>query len=141
MNNQGALEMWMSLRALQKITKLMTRSLVQDMITCLNIFSSKNGISSNLSPSSSILGSSNPGYNKMRITFGACAQVYIRTNKSTKKRRVGAIALISENEHGGCYFMPLSNGKHLHGLIWTELPINYQVVYRLNYLAIKEKQP
>ena len=36
-NNQGAREMCMSLHDLQKITKLLTRSLVKDMITCLNM--------------------------------------------------------------------------------------------------------
>ena len=66
----------------KKITKLMTRSLVQDMITCLNIFSSKNGISSNLSPAAIILGSPNPYYNKLKNPFGSYAQVYIGTTNS-----------------------------------------------------------
>ena len=47
------------------------------MITCLNMFPSQNGISSNLSPASIILGSPNPDYNKLKIKFGAYAQVYI----------------------------------------------------------------
>ena len=59
----------------KKFTKLMTRSLVQDMITCLNIFPSKNGISSDLSPAAIILGSPNPDYNKLKIKFGAYVQV------------------------------------------------------------------
>ena len=67
-----------------KITKSMTRSMVQDMITFLNILPSKNGIPSNLSPSDIILGSPNPDYNKLRITFVAYAQVYIGTTNSTK---------------------------------------------------------
>ena len=45
------------------------------MITYLNIFPSKNGISSNLSPEAIILGSPNPDYNKLKITFGEYAQV------------------------------------------------------------------
>ena len=77
----------------KKPKKLMTRYLVQDMITCLNMFPSKNGISSNLSLAAIILGSPNPDYNKLKITFGAYAHVYIGTTNSTKQRMVGAIAL------------------------------------------------
>ena len=55
----------------KKFTKLMARSLVQYMITCLNMFPSKNGISSYLSPAVIILGSPNLYYNKLKITFVA----------------------------------------------------------------------
>ena len=64
--------------------RLMTISLVQDMITCLKKIPSKNGISSDLRPQEIILGSLNPDYNKLRITFGAYAQVYIGTADSKK---------------------------------------------------------
>ena len=40
----------------KKFTKIMKRSLVQDMITRLNSFTSKDGISSNLGPAATILG-------------------------------------------------------------------------------------
>ena len=71
------------------------------MITCINMFPSKNGISSDLSPAAIILGSQNPDNNKLSITFGAYAQVYIGTTKITKQRMVGAISLRPENERGG----------------------------------------
>ena len=75
----------------------MVISLVQDMITYLNMFTSKNGILINLIPVSIILGSHNPDYNKLKITFVAYTQVYICTNNSTKNRTLGEIALIPEN--------------------------------------------
>ena len=37
--------------------------------------------------------------------------------------------------------MSLATGKYLHALIWTEIPINDQVVSRVNYFFTKEKQP
>ena len=83
----------MPLYAIQKLTKLMKISLVQDMVTCLKCLSSKNGISSDHSPEAIILGSFNPDYNKKSITFGAYAKVYIGTTNSTKQRKVGTIAL------------------------------------------------
>ena len=37
--------------------------------------------------------------------------------------------------------MYLATGKKLHYFIWTELPINDQVISRVNNLATNEKQP
>ena len=74
----------------------MTISLAQDMITRLNMLPYKNGISRNLIPETIILGSLNPDYNKIKITFVAYTQVYIGTTNSTKQRTVGAIALRPE---------------------------------------------
>ena len=125
----------------KKFTKLMTISLVQDMITCTNMFPSKNGISSDLSPASIILGSPNPDQNKLKIAFGAYSNFYIGTTNSTKHITLGEIALRPENERGGYYFISLSTGKQLHACIWTELPINDQVISRVNNLETKEKQP
>ena len=71
----------------------MTILLVQDTVTFLNMYPSKNGISSDLSPAAIILGSPNLDYNKLRITFVAYAQVCIGTTNSTKYRTVGAIVL------------------------------------------------
>ena len=68
----------------KKFTKIMTRSLVQEIITCLNMFPSKNRISRNLSPADITLGYPNQDYNKLKITFVAYAQVYIETNNSAK---------------------------------------------------------
>ena len=52
-------------------TKLLARSIVQYMVTCINILSSKNGILNDLRLSAVILGYPNPDYNKIRITLGA----------------------------------------------------------------------
>ena len=114
--------------------------MVQDMITCLIVFPSKNGISSNLIPAAIILGSPNQDYNKLKITFGAYAQVYIGNTNSTKQGTVGVIALIPANESGGYYFMSLATGKHIHAFIWTELTINEKFLSRVNHLDTKEKQ-
>ena len=70
------------------------------MITCLNMFPSKNGITINLSPSAIILGPSNLDYNKLKIKFGAYAQVYIGTTNSTKQIRLGVISLRPSNYRG-----------------------------------------
>ena len=67
------------------------------MVTCPNMLPSKNGISSELSPSEIILGYPNLDYNKFKITLGAYAEVYIGTINRTKKRALVVIALRPEN--------------------------------------------
>ena len=129
--------MWLPLHAIQKNTKLMTRSLVQNMATFLNMFPSKNGISSDLIPAAITLGSHNPDYNKLKTTLGSYGQVYICTINRTKQITVENIALQPENEWGGHYFMSLVTVKQLHTYIWTELPINEQVMQRVDNLATK----
>ena len=81
------------------------------MMTCLNMFTSKNGISRNLIPEAIILGYPKTDYNKLNTTFGAYAQVYICNTTITKQKMVGAITLSPENKCGRYYFMPLSTGK------------------------------
>ena len=127
----------MSLHDSQKFTKLMTISLVQDMITFLNMLRSRNGILINLSPEATILGYPNTEYNKLKIIFGVYAQVYICTTNSTKEMSVGAITLRPPNERGGYYFMSLTTGKQLHAFICTELPINHKLIQRVNELTNK----
>ena len=109
------------------------------MITCLNMFPSKNRISSDLIPADIILGYPNLDYNKLRIKFGAYVQVYIGITNNKKQRTIGAIVLRPGNVRGGYYFMSLATGKQLHDFIWTELPINDQVISRINDLDIKDK--
>ena len=66
------------------------------MVTCLKVFPSKSGISSDLIPKEIILGSPNTDYNKLKITFGAYTKVYIDTTNNTNWIAVGAIELIPE---------------------------------------------
>ena len=64
------------------------------MVTFLNMLPSNNGISSDLSPASIILGYPNPDYNNLRITFGVYSQVYIGPTNINNKRTVGVIELL-----------------------------------------------
>ena len=111
------------------------------MITCLNVFPSKNGISTNLRPGGIILGSPKPYYNKLNITYGEYSHVYICTTNSTKQRTVGVITTRPENEWGVYYFISVATSKQIHVFIWTELPINDQVMQRAKYLDAKENKP
>ena len=63
-----------------------------------------------------------------RIEFGAYALVYVGKSNDMKKRSVPSIALKSSNDVGGYYFMSLYTGKKLHSYVWTELPIDDDVI-------------
>ena len=89
----------------------MKRSLVQDMVTCMTIFPSRNETSSDLLPAAIIPGYPKKVYNKFKNTFVSYEQVYIRTKNSTKQRTLGEIAMCPENEQGGNYFILLATGK------------------------------
>ena len=115
--------MLLPLHNIKNITKWITRSLVQDMVTCLNMSPLKNGISSDLTPVEIIIGSPNTYYNKLQITFGEYSQVCIGTTNSTKKITVVLIALRPDNEQVRHYFMSLATLKQLHAHIFTELTI------------------
>ena len=84
----------------------MTRHLLQDMITWLNMFSLKNGISSNLILAAITLGSHNPDYNNLNIKLRAYVQVYICNNYSTKQRKLVEIALSPGKTGRILFFVP-----------------------------------
>ena len=80
--------MWLPLHAIGKVYK------VNDTITSLiygylsEHLTIQNGIPSELRPAAIILGYPNIYYNKLIITLGAYAQVYIDTTNSTNHRLV-----------------------------------------------------
>ena len=108
----------------RNFTTLITRSLVQDMLTCLNLFPSKNGISSDLVPVAILRGSPNLYYNKLKITFGAYVHIYIGITNRTKQRKVVTIAMRPANKKVWTIFHVASQWKQPHKYIRTELPIN-----------------
>ena len=57
------------------------------------MFPSKNEIPNKLSPEAVILAYPKPDHNKLNITFGAYAQVYIDTTNNTNHITVGEIEL------------------------------------------------
>jgi hypothetical protein len=119
----------------------MTTALMENMIYWMNAFPHSNGVSSDLSPGAIVLGCPHMDYNHSKITFGTFAMVYTWTTNRMTKQSVEAIALNPSNEKGGYYFMSLETGKRIHGYIWEELPIDKQIIDRVESIAKKEKQP
>ena len=126
---------------IQTITKLMTRYLVEGLVEMINAFPSKNSISDDVSPASTLEGKQKIDMNIKRLEFGTYAMVYIKTINDIRKRSVPGIALKASNNAGGCYFMLLYTGKRIHIYIWDELPIDDEVIAPVDSLALEENKP
>ena len=122
-------------------TRLMTKHLIEGTVEWMNSFPSENGISDTLSPNNIVLGKGKPDMSKTKITFGSYAMVYEGTTNTMKARSVPGIALNESNEHGGHFFMSLYTGLKIHGYKWTELPIDDDVIDRVEEMADKQKAP
>ena len=122
-------------------TRVMTRGLVATTIHMLNSFPSEDGISKEMSPAGIVEGRMLPNANKKMIIFGAYALVYVQTSNDMKTRAIPAIAVQPSNNGDGHYFMSLQSGQKIHSSKWKELPINDEVVNRVESIAKKEGRP
>ena len=94
-----------------------------------------------MSPSTIVLGLPKPNMKCKIIVFGVHAMVYTGTNNKMDARNIPVIALNASNEHGGHYFMSLYSGKRMHSYEWKELPIDEEVIARVEELAEEEEAP
>ena len=124
-----------------RYTKLMVVMLVRFVIYWLNAIPPTNGVSSTISPSSIVKGSSKPNFNYEHLSYGTYVMAYVGTKNNMKARSVPAIALAPSNEWGGFYFMSLLTGKRIHAYKWNALPINNEVINQVHHLASSENQP
>ena len=128
----------------KRITKLLLSSLIEYIITCLNNFPDKGGVSKTVSPAAIVLGREKPNCANLTIVPGAYAEIKEQTTNTMKYRSTGAIALRPSNNRGGYYFQSLSTGRRVHvpgKAAWTELPIPDHVITRFEELAKAEGQP
>jgi hypothetical protein len=125
----------------KKVPKLMIISLVNVAVKWINAFPPTNGISKTMSPATIVQGLPKPNLKYKRIIYGSYALVYVGTKSDQSARSVPAIALNPSNEHGGHYFMLLYSGKRLHSYEWKELPIDDDVINRVEELASRENAP
>jgi len=97
-----------------KAPKVMVDECIYDMVSVLNDFPHKNGISRNISPAAIVLGRPKLNCSNRTLSFGAYCEVYMGTTNDGTPRSVSSIALRPSNERGGYYFMSLDTGRRLH---------------------------
>ena len=120
--------------------KLTTNSLVEGAIYWLNAFPTNIGVSKNIGPARIIIGRPQPYFNIRRIAFESYA-IASEDNKNDRTLRgVPEIALRPSNDQVGHYFMSLLTGKHINAHHWEELPINEEVIMKVEEFLEKEKQ-
>ena len=84
--------------------RLMTRSLLMHVVQWLNAFPSGRSRYA-VGPSTIVMGTPQPDFNKPRVPFGSYAMVYVGRRNDMTSRSVPAIALHESNVFGGFYFM------------------------------------
>ena len=119
----------------------MTIGLVTGAVKWLNDFPSMTGVSKTLSPGTIVKGIPKPNIKHKHIVHGAHAMVYAGTNNKMDARCIPGVALNSSNEHGGQYFMLLYSRKRISSYRWKELPIDEDVIDRVESLAEVEEAP
>ena len=98
----------------KRMTKLMVRSLVEDVVNIRHAFSSKQVISPILSLSTIVECKPKLDLSKKMISYGSYSLAYTKTTNGIQSRSVPAIALIILNSAGGHYFISLHSGKWIH---------------------------
>ena len=104
-----------------KASKLMVDECLYDIVSVLNDFPHKNGISRNISPAAIVLGRQKLNCSNRKLSFGAYCEVYVRSTNDGTPRSVSSIARRPSNERGGYYFMSLDTGRRLHAHICNEI--------------------
>ena len=124
-----------------KIPKVMVIGLITGAVRWINAFPHKDGVSTTMSPATIVQGLPKPNMKYKRITYGAHAMVFMGSSNKLNARSVPAVAMNASNEHGGHYFMSLYSGKRIHSYEWKELPIDEDVISRVEELAEEEEAP
>ena len=131
---------WVTL-PFKKAPKLMVDECLTMVVTCLNDFPNKNGISTTLSPASIVLGRGKINGNNLKAIFRRYYEVYCGTDNTNKERRISAICLRPSNNQGGYYFMNVETGRKIHGYRFTELAMPDHIIDKVHALAEAEGAP
>ena len=114
---------------------------MEDIVYWLNAFPTKGNASRTVSPATIVEGSPKPDLSYDRPIFGSYCIAYTSTTNDMKPRAVPSIALKSADGYMRHYFMSLHSGKQIHSKKWTELPIDQEVIDRVEELGADEGQP
>ena len=104
--------------------KILTRCMLEFVVTRLNQLPSSDGVSGVIGPATIVLGRGPLDCQYDTINFGSYVVLYTTTTNDMKHRSVPCIALNPTNNFGGHNFMSLETGRKLHGYKWKELPMD-----------------
>ena len=122
-------------------TKLMTKTMIEFVVSRLNAVPANDGISDTLSPRTIVMDDGAIDLKYKSLEYGSHVLLYTTTLNNMKRRSIPCISLNPTNDFGGHNFMSLETGKKLHGYRWQELPMDDWVINRVEELAKKEGQP
>jgi hypothetical protein len=113
--------------------------MVYTSVFWLNSFPNQNGISSEYSPHTFVVGQQIDYHNHCQLEFGAYVQTREDHDNSMISRTTGALALRpTGNVQGGYFFLSLTTGCRLNRYDWTALPMPQDVIDRVSILARRQ---
>ena len=123
--------------------RVMIRELIQMGNTLLNAFGSKESIASGLSPHNVIDGLPHVDYNDLKFEFGQYVQLHVeqKVTNTMKSCTIGAIVLGPKSIQGRYNYMSLETGKLIDGRVVARMPINDDVIARVEQLGTEQNQP
>ena len=107
----------------KKMPKITIDHLLQLVISNLNAFPAKNGISRILSPAAIVMGTPKIECSRLQLEFGSYVQAHVSTPNKMKTRSIAAIALAPSTGRVGHHFMSLTIGRKILAFTWNELHI------------------
>ena len=128
----------------RRITRVMTKELVNKATQDLNRFPPGDGLSKTVSPFSIITGKPNPDYHRFKLDFGTLAMVFEENQRTNNNdtRGTEAIALTpTGNSQGSYYFMSLRTGERITREQYTALPMTDAAIARVEQIAKNENMP
>ena len=120
----------------KRLTRNMVMELAKAVVYWLNSVPSHMGVSPMMSPRTIITGQLLDYHKHCRYEFGEYVQTHEEHDNSLLSRTVGAIALRpTGNQQGGYFFMSLHTGCIINRLHATKLPMQSEVIIRVEQLA------
>jgi hypothetical protein len=122
----------------------MLKHMAAGVVRCLTQFPWRNGISSTMSPASTVTGVASLNFLCMRLKFGTYVHVFEDNTHSNilRARSLGAVALTpTGNAHGDYHFLSLTTGNSLSRHSWTFLPMTDTAIVHVEALALNDNQP
>jgi hypothetical protein len=108
----------------QKMPVRMIAEMVYTSVFWLNCFPAANGVSTTVSPRTTVTGQGIYYDRHCQLEFGSYVQTHEQHDNTMAPRTTGAIALRpTGNAQGGYYFMSLTTGRRISRNQWTALPM------------------
>ena len=126
----------------KQVLRVMLIHLIKNTVFWLNTLPTRDGVSSTHSPCYLMTGQELDYNNHVRLEFGEYVQTHEEHTNNMDKRTMGAICLgPTGNQQGSHWFLSLATGARVSHQKWTQLPMPWEVIHRINELGKQQHMP